>query len=207
MANSSAVPLTTFVDFVRKSGTPKLTVVRTFKNRKPYDPVTDFYKRLREAIISTHERATPIAALDDVLSIANTKKLPQYRALISGYKKFVGKRSIKWFDPPRTEWNAGGISVLINPELGLDIAGTRHVIKLYLKGEKVSKSAVEIIGHLMETVFSNTNSPALYGLLDVRNAHLHKSGKSAALGALLMGEAASFAAIMNSLQSGPNSTN
>ena len=44
------ISLTEFVDFVAKSGTPKLTVVRTVKDRHAvgYDPKTDFDKPLRD---------------------------------------------------------------------------------------------------------------------------------------------------------------
>jgi hypothetical protein len=36
------VPLAYFVDFVLKAGTPKLTVVRSFKNREEHDPQGGF---------------------------------------------------------------------------------------------------------------------------------------------------------------------
>ena len=38
----NAVPLTTFLDFVCRSGAPKLTVIKEWKSRGPYEPAHDY---------------------------------------------------------------------------------------------------------------------------------------------------------------------
>ena len=53
------VSLTYFVDFVMKSGTPKLSVVRDFKERDKYEPFADFYKMVREAMVESHKGPLP----------------------------------------------------------------------------------------------------------------------------------------------------
>ncbi len=58
MAKPNRVSLTTFVDFVSKSGTPKITVVRRFKRGDAYRPAFDFYKPVRDAMWTSTSMAT-----------------------------------------------------------------------------------------------------------------------------------------------------
>ena len=70
-----SVSLTYFLDFVSKAGSPKLTVVRDFKTKDPYDPRTDYWKKLRDAIIEFHRTGkTDKNWLDGVLHGLTDKK-------------------------------------------------------------------------------------------------------------------------------------
>lgn len=126
------ISLTDFVDFVVKAGTPKLTKVRQLKERGDYDPAGDFWKPLREAVVDFHRAGGQDKhRLDSVLvGLTDPKKRNRYPDAISGYKKFLGRKTFEWFNPPKTLWSAGGLDVRINPELGLIISGERHVILL-----------------------------------------------------------------------------
>lgn len=195
MAKVKKVSLTTFVDFVLKSGMPKITVVRQFKNGDPYQPAFDFYKAVREAIVDVHENAKPKKALDAVLVGLDPKKVQQYTAVITGHKKFIGKKTMAWFAPPTGVWSAGGLDVQVNPELGLDINGAKHIVKLYFKPESLPKKNVPIIVRLMEKSLAYP-SPVTFSVLDVRRAALHSpSAAVAGLDGFLLGEALNFAAI------------
>lgn len=191
------VSLTHFVDFVSKAGTPKLTIVKNVKEQlaRQYDPAADFYKAAREGIVEMHKTAQPKSALDVLMSsISDKKKQSAYPPIIQGYKKFLGKKKVSWFDPPRDEWTHGGLAVSVNPELGLTINGTLHTIKLYFKGDKLAKLRIDIATQLMELVLRKTKTPTVFGVLDVRNAKLFtSSGIDPGLIALLQGEASSFA--------------
>jgi len=52
------ISLTKFVDFVIKSGTPKMTQVRAIKKRRVdgYDPSHDYYRKLRDGIVELHQQ-------------------------------------------------------------------------------------------------------------------------------------------------------
>jgi len=199
MPKSDKLSLTTFVDFVLKAGTPKLTVVRNFKNRPEYDPAIDFYKPLRDEILRMHANGEPKKALDAFLGIAYAKKRVQYAAVIAGYQKYLGKKVVTWFDPPSDVWTARGITVSVNPELGLQIGGVPYVIKLYFKGDKLAKNRMEIINHLMASTLGDPKKPRTFGVLDMRNAKLHTAATDPGLAALLQGEAASFAAMLGAV--------
>ena len=198
-----AISLTHFVDFVCKSGTPKLTVVQNAKKQVEagYDPATDFYKLLRERIIEMHTEGQPKSVLDTLTAaLADKKKQTAYPEIVKGYKTFLGKKKIMWFPPPKDDWTHGGLSVSVNPEVGLEINGTRYAIKLYFKADKLSKLRADIITHLMQLVLASGKKPSVFAVLDVRRPKLFAApSPTTGLTALLQGEAASFAAIYSTI--------
>lgn len=201
MAKSNKVSLTTFVDFVSKSGTPKITVVRRFKHGDAYRPAFDFYKPVRDAIVDVHEHAKPKKALDaSVADLKDPRKLASFTAVVRGHKKFMRNHAAQWFDPPKGSWAEGGIVVHVNPELGLEIRGVPHVVKLYFKAERMPKRNVATITRLMAKALAEPGSRTVFGVLDVRRGVLHvPTGAVPGIDALLSSEAASFAAILASV--------
>ena len=198
------ISLTEFVDFVTKAGGPKLTVVREVKKRhaEGYDPKTDFYKKLRDGIVAHHAMGKPKAALDALAQgVTDRKKVVAYPIIIQGYKKFLGRKVVTWFAPPKkTTWEHGDLVVRVNPELGLQLNGRPHLIKMYLKKNQLRRLEVPSIMHLLQLVLSSKSESRTLGLLDVRRGHLITAdGFDPALTPLLQGEAASFATIYRSL--------
>lgn len=183
------VSLTTFVDFVSKAGTPKATVVRQWKERDEYQVATDFYKQLRDAIIEYHKSRGP---LDSVLHDCHRKKAAHYQDAMTGYKKWLRGKSLKWFQPPMGIWQSGRLLVSINPELGLSIGGVPHLVKLYFKADSLTRSRVGIVTHLMATALSaEAPDHCVMAVLDVRNAKLFPgTGADPRLEAQLQAEAA-----------------
>jgi len=146
------ISLTDFVDFVVKAGTPKLTKVRQVKDRGDYDPATDFWRPLREAITNFHQQGgTDKRQLDRVLTaVTDRKKSGRYASAVHSYKKFLGRKQTTWFDPPRDVWSNAGLDVRVNPELGVIINGTRHATKLYFKDDKPDKRKFDVVLAIME---------------------------------------------------------
>lgn len=197
------ISLTDFVDFVIRSGSPKLTKVSEIKKRTEYQPAFDFWKPLRDGIISFHRSHKPNKnALDVIMvSIADPKKIVSYPDSVQAYKKFLGRKRVTWFDPPSAEWQPAGLRVRINPELGLNINGIPHVIKLYFKKEDLSKKRVEIVLLLLQsTLRSRTKHNTQFGVLDVQRAKLFATSEAdVSLLPLLKGEALNFATIWDSI--------
>jgi hypothetical protein len=197
MPKIDKLSLTTFLDFATKAGTPKMTVVKNFKGRDKYDPATDFYKAIREAIIDMHENGRDKKSLDGLAAgLKDPKKLTAYPELIKGHKKFLGKKTLPWFKPPTGTWTSGDLEVSVNPELGLEIYGAQHVVKLYFKEPKLTKNRVEIISQLMYETMNHPSTARTFSVLDVRNARLHSPGvPSMATSVLLHAEASCFCAM------------
>lgn len=195
------VSLTYFLDFVLKAGTPKVTVVEEFKDRDKYDPRTDFYKPLREKLVAVHRSGGLVAELETWARTVHDKKQPSYLAVVAGYKKFVGKQKLSWFTPPKANHPVGPLVVNVNPELGLEIQGVPHVIKLYLKDDPpLTKPRAQLILYLLDQALADPTLPRTFGVLDARKGKLHTSGAPPrGITALLAGEAVSFATMFASL--------
>lgn len=168
------ISLTDFVDVVSKSGSPKATKVNQIKNRDDYHPATDFYKKFRDGVIKTHKDSQPRTALFDLRNaVSDPKKIKSYGEILNGYNKWWGKKNIVWFDPPKKYYESFGIEVSINPELGLNIDGQRHIIKLYLKEEPLSRLRVDLVTVLMERSLRDfCEEGDVIGVLDVRKSKL-----------------------------------
>ena len=196
--NKIEISLTDFVDFVSKSGSPKLTKVKEVKNRDEYSPATDFYKAFREGVIKIHKANGDKKMLVDIQNnIKDVKKINNYLSTIEGYKKFWGRKKITWLDTLFTHWVVGDLDVRINPELGLEIDENFYIIKMYLKSDPLSKSKVEQILTLLESQLRPlTEKEVIFGVLDVKNSKLHcNSNKDINLISLLEGEARCFESI------------
>jgi hypothetical protein len=169
-----SLSLTDLVDIVSASGTPKATKVRRIKYRLPYNPAADFYKRIRDSIIEAHQQGEDKSALDQTLNgLMDAKKRKAYPAILSGYRKWWGQKELVWFPPPTETYSAHSIDVSVNPELGLEVSGIPHLIKLYFKAEPLSKNRIDIITHLMAVVLgADCPKGTVMSLLDVRRAKL-----------------------------------
>ena len=187
--------LTYFVDFVLKAGTPKVTVVRDFKGREEYDPQTDFYKALREQVVETFRAGKKLADLEPWSRTVHEKKQAAYGAAVQGIKQFIGRKTCVWFEPPKTNFDLQGLTINVNPELGLKLNGVPHVIKIYLKDDPpLVKNRAQLILHLLQKALPKTKgTPPTFAVLDARKAKLHTSAAApAGIDALLAGEALAF---------------
>jgi hypothetical protein len=166
------VSMTCFVDFVSKAGTPKFTVVKEWKNKDDYHPATDFYKAVRDGIVEMHKKGKLASHLTGLLSgLKDQKKITAYPPVVQGYKKWMGKKSLTWFTPPVDTWSHAGLDVKVNPEVGLEVNGVPHLLKLYFKAEPLTKNRIDLITHMMSaTVGSKCPAGCVMGVFDIRNA-------------------------------------
>lgn len=197
------ISLTRFLDFTMKSGSPRLTSLQQTKKQlaEKYNPATDYYKQIRDSIVAHHRNARPFSSIESVAANVNNKsKKENYPLIAAGYKSFRGRKQMAWFAPPQGDWSAHGVSVSLNPELGLDIKGNRHVIKLYFKADQPRKLEVRAILSLMDAVLQNSKHDLIMGVLDVRRGKLITDiPPDPALMALMQGEAAAIAAMWQSV--------
>jgi len=197
------ISLTQFVDFVIKAGSPKLTVVRTIKKQhdRGYSPAADFYKSIREKIVEFHREGKPISALGAIaIDSSDKKKRTAYPAIVQGYRRFLGRKAVNWFDPPRRRWKSGELTVRVNPELGLSISGSEYVIKMYWKGQQLRKQEVPAILHLMQAAVGMRRGATSIALLDVRRGRLITPTEfDPSMLNLLKGEALSFVSMYKAL--------
>lgn len=164
------VPLSSFMDFVLKSGSPRMTCAKKIKAQlsEDYDPATDYYKRFREAVQEMHSSGQDKSELQKIIGDLPESKRENYRAMVVGYKKFLGTKAITWFKPPREIWTCGDLEIPINPEVGLEWNDEKYIVKLYLKADKPSKDRFSSVLALMKHTVPAKNCKHM--LLDVRNS-------------------------------------
>ena len=164
-----------------RTGKPRVTKVRNIKHADKYSPATDFYKPLRERIITTHKSGTSKGALKGLLlGVRDKRKVANYPLAIAGYDAWWGTHTLKWFDPPKGKYSKYGFDISVNPELGLEIDGSPHVIKLYLNTDPLPAHRAELIGALMTKVVGTFAPSAQLGALDVRRSMLVSASASTA---------------------------
>lgn len=198
MANIK-ITLTEFINFVNKSGTAKATVVKNAKKRRedednPY--TTDYWYTLRNRIIEFHKKGKDIDYIDDTINHINSERKTNYEILIKGYKKFLGKKKIKYLTPIRKTWVIGDISIALNPELILEINKKIYIIKLYMSAkESMNKKHADLILTLLEHEMRSKvgGDEPIFAVLEVKTGKLFpQKKKDLSLYPLLKGEARSF---------------
>lgn len=194
------IPLTSFIDFVLKSGSPKMTCAKKIKTQleEEYNPAGDYYKRFREGVQELHRETLSKNDFTKIIGALPDNKIDNYRAMIGGYKKFLGSKEIEWFEPPRKKWKHSSIEIPINPEVGLKWDDRKYLIKLYLKADKPSKDRFSSVLALMKQTIPAKDCEL--GLLDVRNSKLYLfENHMLALMPLVQGEAESLEFILDKI--------
>lgn len=169
------VSLTELVDVVLKAGSPKATQVAQIKARslENYKPFKDFYKSLRDALIETHRNGGSRDFLSARIShVREPNRRRRYDELVAHYKRWWGRKDMAWFTPPSATYTSSGVSVSVNPEIGLEFGGDRYVIKLYFKADQLKKSSADLITGLMASALSGQGDEK-FGVLDVERGKLY----------------------------------
>jgi hypothetical protein len=145
-----------------------------------------------EAIIEVHQQALGKRHLASAATAAQGNRIGAYSQLAKDYAGWWGRKSLTWSEPPRGVWGPRGseFDVTVNPELGLNIDGSTHALKLYFKADPLSKNRINIITHLMHKVFAPTNPETQFSVLDIRRRRLYTINPPAGLDAILAAEIA-----------------
>jgi hypothetical protein len=186
------VSLTEFLDFTRKSGTARVSLVRELKHRPQYHPMRDYYKEVRDFIEGVHYEGTDLSSFPRLLGgISCPHKAEHFESVMAGYKRFLEKKSPSYFRPPRGKREIGDVRIKVNPELGFECEGTRYLVKLYFKSEPLSRQRTCVATHLMSTSLGSRVGPdAVMAVLDTRRGRLYAPAPTAAgLEDLLVSEA------------------
>lgn len=174
------ISLTRFVDFINSTGLKKIKVITEWQAGGEYETYKDFYKNFREAVIKLHSEKLPIEELQRLIHTSNDTKRIHFRALLLGYQKWAEKKRLSFESHTSLILHVGGIDITMNPELCLRINNQPTLIKLYFKEEKLQKQTADIILTMLLLTYSQSENYKNHdvGILDVRNAKLHKLTKA-----------------------------
>jgi hypothetical protein len=193
-----SISLTYFVDFMLTSGTGRLTSARNIQ-KGPDERYSDFYRPAREAIMDMHRKGLDTRALVDFqASLVDPREQRLFPNVLIGYGKFLRRQTkVTWFEPPQAELRLGGMSVRVNPELGLLLGGEPHAIKLYFRGEPLSPQRAVLANEIMADALADTWPKMVFAVLDVRRAKLFPYERKADVSRLVRAEAASLASLLS----------
>ncbi|MDP9891926.1 hypothetical protein J2W32_002145 [Variovorax boronicumulans] len=168
------ISLTSLADIASVVGTQKVTKVRAIKKRGPYSPAVDFYKALREALVTAHDNGwSKVNLLEIPHAQTDPKKVASYLSAINGYNKWWGQKTLQSFDAPRSTYSKHGIDVLVTPETGIEAGTTQYVLKFYLNNEPLDTFKANLITALMEmTLRDQCQATEVMAVLDVRRGKL-----------------------------------
>jgi hypothetical protein len=193
--HSSRISLTDFVDFVARPGMgAKLSKVREIKHRGPYSTSSDYYRPVREAVIRTHAGGRDKWDIRDLL--AQRDHLERLGFIADAYIGWWGQRRLEWFEPGWHMHNLQGLPFSVNPELGLEIDGRPHLVKLYFKENELQQPLADVAARMMFRVLSE-QSPrdTAMAILDIRRRRLWCMTRRPDLDVLLDAEVAAFTAM------------
>ena len=168
------IALNQFIDFTNSMGVKRISIARDFLS-EPYSPQTDFYRPLRRAIEDFHQGGEKHERIltDLPNQLQDKKKRASYPALISAYLGFIKRHSVRRIrKSPRWSWEAHGLEVNINPELAVEIDGVPHIVKLWLRTEKIDRHRLPAVLAMMHQSLG-TEKTIRIGVLDVRRKKLH----------------------------------
>ena len=170
------VTLTRFLDFVNANGLDRQKVVSEFINSDDYSPCKDYYKDLRDAIVSMYKNGEPLDSLDEKFALIDEKKQVNYPILLSGFKAWARRKKIVFLETKSYIYDLNGLEMSINPELVLRINGKPTVVKFFFKKD-LEKGAADIVSVLMAMAFRSFDDKYNdydFGVLDLRTSRLRR---------------------------------
>ena len=172
------IPMLSFARFVDARLDRKVQEVRDIRNRL-YDDSPNAYFRtyhyatLLNVIRLTHWKTGNIEVFEDHLDNLVQKQKPQrrhnYRIVGQAYIEFWKERGAECFDSPRTDIQIGGLTVRVNPHVGMSDKTGSQLVKLWLNQKPPSWTTNAVLTYLMERAGAeNEHWPDHAGILPVR---------------------------------------
>ena len=171
------VTLTRFMDFVNASGMDREKVVRETINTEKYSPCKDFYKDIRDAIVSFFENKGTLESLEEEIALVKDEKKMHYLSLLQGFENWIKSRKIVFLGTESCDFELSGLGLSINPELLLEINGEKTIVKLFFKDKRIKRNTANMISVLMEmafSVFETKYDDYNFAVLDLRNGKLFR---------------------------------
>jgi hypothetical protein len=198
------ISLTKFLDFTTANGTGRLTQVRQVKAQDGtrYSPATDFWRPLRDGIREEFESGWEGAESLRRLRHASRdpKKHDRYAECLRGLAAWTKGRSFSSSTRKAGTWTSGRLTVVVNPELVLDIDGRQTAVKLYFRRKRLTKPRVDTLLHLLDAGLPGRARP---GILDVpRGRLIVETVTVSGLDIVLQGDAAQFMTMWDLLDRG-----
>ena len=163
-----------FADYLIKKIQHRKSYVKRIVNQKKYDPVEDYYLKLRQRLISLLKKQAPLSELDNIIKNLTPKRIDNYEFLIYQIQLFLKYKKYCWVTPPRNQVDYADLSLIVNPEIGLKIEDEEFFIKMYFKKPDLKKDKVDILLKIMQDAYKEEFPNANFAVWDVRRGSLYQ---------------------------------
>ena len=201
LKTGNEVSLTDFLTYVtKKSGTERISFVEALLLRDDYSPKKDYYRQVREGIISELKKGK-ISKLSLLAKAHHRQETRQknFINIVEGLSQILQEKEFEWLNPPKKIIFLESLPIKINPEIGLKLDNKSFIVKLYFKKEIPSIEEINIGLQIMSESHLLTDCiPAIIDLPRGRLFYLENSNEE--LSALAAAEAASLLSLMNFFQ-------
>jgi len=141
-----------------------------------WSPITDPYRFLINAIVAMHRDGSDASALDSAItrerSVRRRTVIEDAAADYLGWLTAVNPSGS--FPVASVTWRCGNACVRVNPELGLEINGTRYVVKLHFVKRSLSRDEAALMTVSMRAALgSSVPADCKMAVLDVRSGVLY----------------------------------
>lgn len=146
------VTLNQFSDFALKNSIQKYnSAQKIFKQvTTEFDTKQDYWLQLRNRIKRALKTTGKVDALNGLENEVNKDKRNNYSTMLSGLKKYWGKKIFERVDLRTKIWKSGHIKIRVSPQLCYSYRGKVHIVDLYLHiNEKIDKRKADLILQVM----------------------------------------------------------
>lgn len=168
------VSMTEFAKAILQTGSGKNSSYRAIKAQGPYDVKTDYYKRIRESMISVASGRMSFSNLYDLIDAVPKKKKKGYEETIDALNSWYSSFGGEFFSPHRTVLQSDYFDVSVNPEIGIKLDGKVYVVKMYFKKPAISCDVMNCMGNAMKMALDEYYECGIMCVLDVRRCSMWK---------------------------------
>lgn len=171
------VPMSTFARFYAARGAGQLAVVERARLQLKSPDVTGggFYSPLRQFLSATHWNTGSIESLEDVrgrfLVGQRANKVPHFTNIIINYLELWKRRGAEFFVVDRYDYDFDGLTIRVNPEVGMRNDEGERVLKLWFDAPRLPRQIRQISEYLMaqaQLVSPDWDSGWQCGMWDIR---------------------------------------
>ena|GEM_PF-1761035 len=193
--------------FAAFATTPPARKVRLVREQRaqaaqPYSSVRDYWKRLRESLLTLHRENGTVTDLDalaeDLTNRCPTSKAENYKRAIEGYRDWWGEKNIRWEEKlaPR-KLHLNGLDIRVSPHLNAEIDGVPCLIRYrFIKDEPTPAFWSDVTIHLLRSAYGNAKTACV---LDVHRGILLSTPPPLDIAIWATGEAAAYLTMSHNL--------
>lgn len=177
------VTLTQFSNYLTKTSRQKATEARNIalSLAEDYQHQTDYWIHLRNGVRHALSSTGKADSLDSIIDSIPVDRQHNHQVMISGLKKFWGKKTFTPVNQPKRTWRHSKIRIGINLEICGEYRNKVYLVKFYAHvNQTIRKDEADMMLLLMHEAlqadidaYKEQGKDVVLGVLDVAKGKLH----------------------------------